>query len=321
MSSPNDDCPSDPINPLLLLLSARTNKIHHPTVPGHNLERVRVSGRLLRPSHRHAIPTRCVDHPSAFRHHRHVFVQKPKQFPLLHHEKPFPPRLHDLALFLQPSGFLVRRLPILHPVGDDSRFHDLRYLRPEFRKHLLPIFILLLLFSLSSYDSMCLSFPLARQSAISSSVNFSIFTIVLPFTLFFVNFTFPSTKLNKVWSVPIPQFSPGCHFVPRCLAMMFPGRTSSPPYFLMPKNFGFESRPFDVDPPAFFDANLTRCGCCGCSPPKTTLNDNKEDKVVALALVLKLFVFFKQKRSILIFHPQGERKKVFSHASLFWWKR
>ena len=171
---------------------------------------------------------------------------------------------------------------------------------------------LLFFYSLSSYNSMCLSFPLARQSAISSSVNFSIFTIVLPFTLFFVNFTFPSTKLNKVWSVPIPQFSPGCHFVPRCLAMMFPGRTSSPPYFLMPKNFGFESRPFDVDPPAFFDANLTCCGC-GCSPPKTTLvNDNKEDKV-ALVLVLKLLVFFKQKRSILIFHP-----RFFSRVS---WKR
>lgn len=117
--------------------------------------------------------------------------------------------------------------------------------------------------------------------------------------------------------MPIPQFSPGCHFVPRCLAMMFPGRTSSPPYFLMPKNFGFESRPFDVDPPAFFDANLTRCGCCGCSPPKTTLNDNKEDKVVALALVLKLFVFFKQKRSILIFHPQGERRRVFFSRESF----
>lgn len=168
---------------------------------------------------------------------------------------------------------------------------------------------LLFFYSLSSYNSMCLSFPLACQSAISSSVNFSIFTIVLPFTLFFVNFTFPSTKLNKVWSVPIPQFSPGCHFVPRCLAMMFPGRTSSPPYFLMPKNFGFESRPFDVDPPAFFDANLTCvcccCGCGSCGPPKTTLNDNKEDKE-ALLLVLKLLlVFFKQKRSIVFFHPQS----------------
>ena len=66
----------------------------------------------------------------------------------------------------------------------------------------------------------------------------------------------------------------------------------------MPKNFGFESRPFDVDPPAFFDANLTRICCCGCSPPKTTLlNDNKECYEFLLKIMKKIKNFkfpFKQ---------------------------
>lgn len=30
-----------------------------------------------------------------------------------------------------------------------------------------------------------------------------------------------------VWSFPRPTFSPGCHFVPRCLKMIWPGITYS----------------------------------------------------------------------------------------------
>jgi hypothetical protein len=60
-----------------------------------------------------------------------------------------------------------------------------------------------------------------------------------------------------VWSTPIPQFAPHHHFVPRCRAMIAPAPTCSPPYFLMPRNLGFESRPLEDEPPCFLDAKRT----------------------------------------------------------------
>jgi len=55
----------------------------------------------------------------------------------------------------------------------------------------------------------------------------------------------------------MPQLSPHHHFLPRCRAMMFPGRTCSPPNFLRPRNLGLESRPLDEEPPCFLDAKRT----------------------------------------------------------------
>jgi hypothetical protein len=64
-------------------------------------------------------------------------------------------------------------------------------------------------------------------------------------------------RKSKQGMVPVmPTKSPGCNRVPRCRTMMFPGITFCPPYFLTPGFLGFESRPFCVEPPAFFVAHL-----------------------------------------------------------------
>ena len=45
-----------------------------------------------------------------------------------------------------------------------------------------------------------------------------------------------------VWSLPSAQFSPGNHFVPRCLKIMHPGTTYSPPVRFAPRRFPAGSR-------------------------------------------------------------------------------
>jgi hypothetical protein len=46
--------------------------------------------------------------------------------------------------------------------------------------------------------------------------------------------------------------------VPRCRAIMCPGRTTSPFPRFNPKYFALESRPLLDEPPCFFDANLAK---------------------------------------------------------------
>ena len=69
--------------------------------------------------------------------------------------------------------------------------------------------------------------------------------------------TLPSASANKVWSRPIPTFSPGWTGVPRCRMMIFPEVTACPPNFFTPNRFPLDLRPFFVDPPAFFVAKRT----------------------------------------------------------------
>jgi hypothetical protein len=49
--------------------------------------------------------------------------------------------------------------------------------------------------------------------------------------------------------------------------MMLPGMTTSPPNFLTPSRWPGLSRPFRVDPPAFFVAVRTCCSMCCCAYP------------------------------------------------------
>lgn len=52
----------------------------------------------------------------------------------------------------------------------------------------------------------------------------------------------------------MPTFVPGWNSVPLCRTIMFPARHRCPPYNLIPRNLGFESLLFWVDPPCFFVA-------------------------------------------------------------------
>ena len=51
------------------------------------------------------------------------------------------------------------------------------------------------------------------------------------------NSTLPSTRANRVWSLPRPTFWPGCQVVPRWRAMMLPATALSPPNSLMPSRW------------------------------------------------------------------------------------
>ena len=62
-----------------------------------------------------------------------------------------------------------------------------------------------------------------------------------------------------VWSRPIFVLTPARTFCPLCRMMILPGPTTSPPNFLTPRRCPGESRPFFVEPPAFFVASLTLC--------------------------------------------------------------
>lgn len=83
-------------------------------------------------------------------------------------------------------------------------------------------------------------------------MNLSLKTLPSYFFCFFsVNRTVPEIFANIEWSFPIPAFSPGKNFVPRCLTMIEPASTACSPNTLTPRRFAFESRPFLVDPPDF----------------------------------------------------------------------
>src|SRR5690349_8848602 len=63
------------------------------------------------------------------------------------------------------------------------------------------------------------------------------------------NDTWPSTRANKVWSLPTPTLVPGWNLVPRWRTMIEPALMSSPPKAFTPSIFGLESRPLRVEPP------------------------------------------------------------------------
>ncbi len=77
--------------------------------------------------------------------------------------------------------------------------------------------------------------------------------------LFHTNRTYPGAEAYIVWSLPILVISPEWYFWPRCRIMMLPEITASPPNFFTPKRCPGLSRPFLVEPPAFFVAVLICC--------------------------------------------------------------
>src|SRR5206468_1520630 len=68
------------------------------------------------------------------------------------------------------------------------------------------------------------------------------------------NATCPSVSAKRVWSLPRPTLSPGCHLVPRWRTMMLPARTDSLPNFFTPRRLLSLSRPLRDEPPAFLCA-------------------------------------------------------------------
>src|SRR5687767_3270265 len=77
---------------------------------------------------------------------------------------------------------------------------------------------------------------------------------------FFLNWTRPSFSANSVWSVPTPTLSPARYGVPRWRTRILPANTCSPPNFLTPSRFDWDSRPFLVLPPAFLCAMFDSSG-------------------------------------------------------------
>src|SRR6185369_1685730 len=66
--------------------------------------------------------------------------------------------------------------------------------------------------------------------------------------------TRPAPRANRVWSLPMPTFTPGYTRVPRWRMMMLPPMTCWPPNFFTPRRFDSESRPLRDEPPAFLCA-------------------------------------------------------------------
>ena len=66
--------------------------------------------------------------------------------------------------------------------------------------------------------------------------------------------TVPSTKAKRVWSLPIPMFSPGWNSVPLWRMMILPALQASPPNILTPNLLLCYSRPFLELPTPFLCA-------------------------------------------------------------------
>src|SRR5689334_13002296 len=65
------------------------------------------------------------------------------------------------------------------------------------------------------------------------------------------NFTWPLTTLNSESLDARRTFVPGWNLVPRCITMMLPAVTNSPPKRFTPRYFGWESRPLREEPTPF----------------------------------------------------------------------
>ena len=70
------------------------------------------------------------------------------------------------------------------------------------------------------------------------------------------NFTTPSTRANRVSSLPIPTLVPGWIWVPRCRTRMLPAKTFWPSARFAPKRLDSESRPFLVEPTPFYEQRI-----------------------------------------------------------------
>ena len=68
--------------------------------------------------------------------------------------------------------------------------------------------------------------------------------------------TRPSTRANRVSSLPRPTFSPGWMCVPRWRTRMLPARTNWPSPRFTPRRFDSESRPFLCRAYAFFMCHI-----------------------------------------------------------------
>jgi len=75
---------------------------------------------------------------------------------------------------------------------------------------------------------------------------------------FLRNSTIPSVSAKRVWSLPIPTFSPGWCCVPRWRTMMLPAMQPWPPKILTPNRFDSDSRPFFELPTPFLCAIILR---------------------------------------------------------------
>lgn len=80
------------------------------------------------------------------------------------------------------------------------------------------------------------------------------FLLPIPCSCIFSIRTTPAIFANKVWSVPIPTFSPARNFCPRCRTRMEPALAGCLCRILTPSRRPIESRPLLVDPPAFLVA-------------------------------------------------------------------
>src|SRR5690606_31660216 len=146
-----------------------------------------------------------------------------------------------------------RRDPVAAVAGDDLdvRFVDELHSRPLDEKSPAP----------RGFRAGQASEPL-QQSAVRRSragrspycCNGSMLTVLRCFSPLTAKRTWPSTSANSVWSLPRPTFSPAWKRVPRWRTMIEPALTVWPPKALMPSIFGWESRPFRVEPPPFFCA-------------------------------------------------------------------
>ena len=91
----------------------------------------------------------------------------------------------------------------------------------------------------------------------ASITETTFFTTISPLKCFLrleENFTFPAFRAKRVWSRPTPTFLPAMIFVPRCRTIIEPTFADCPSASLVPKYFGFESRRFFAEPPAFLCA-------------------------------------------------------------------
>lgn len=125
------------------------------------------------------------------------------------------------------------------------------------------------------------------------------FLLPIPCSWIFSIRTTPAIFANKVWSVPIPTFSPARNFCPRCLTKIEPALAGCLWRILTPRRRPIESRPLLVDPPAFLVAIpltvvvVTACGAGWWSGWATTFLVNKvaaeEERFASVRIIIVLY--------------------------------
>jgi hypothetical protein len=118
-------------------------------------------------------------------------------------------------------------------------------------------------------------------------------TTVLPSKCSFLvlrKFIFPGFRAKRVWSLPTPTFLPAIILVPLWRTITDPTLAVSPEYSLVPRYFGFESRRFFAEPPAFLCAIIVYNVSMNIAElyrkSKQKLDDLSQSELYTIALII-----------------------------------